>query len=592
MSGYDDGPWDPPGGSEDAWRPRSRAGGRLGDSAGAGRPGGFAPFPGDLDDLGRTAVDGRRGPGPGVRTPGEGYRAPDKRTGKSAGKAPGKAPGQRKKWGWKKKTLVWTSAATAFLILSAGGVAGYLYLHFNANLKSTPLLPAGVTQAAEVPNQFGQTPLNLLVMGSDSRDSAEDCALGHDCQGSDNYAAGQRADVEMVVHLSADRTNMTVMSIPRDTVARLPTCAGGGTNLINAALNGGPSCQVEEVHELTGLTIDGYVMADMAAVVGLSNAIGPVDVCVTNNVYDKYSGLKLPKGTTPIVGDQALEWLRSRHAFLNEPQREQAQHLYLSAMIRKLESEGSLTNVGLLYSVADVATKSLTVSSNLDSVTKLLSLAQQMGKVPASRITMLDMPWEPYAGPDSDFAQQLQVAQPQASHMFAALQADQPYTAATPAGAASVPASGAAATAAPAAPTGAPVDDAAVRVSVVNDSGVSGRAQAVRDGLVGAGFTEATGTTGDGAAQTAVYYPSGRSDSAAAVAAALNIPAAQVHESKSYSQVTVLVGKDWTTGTTYGAAPAAGTGGPAAQASAPPAESMENFVSDANACMTVSSPEW
>ena len=566
MSGYDDRPWNPPG-DEDDWRPRTRSTGRPGDSGArrpAGRPG---DWPGD-----------RPGDGPGAR-PGD---RPDRRRG-AAGKPNRKAGRQRKKWGWKKKTLVWTSGTMAFLLLAAGGVAGYVYVHLNANIKSAPLLPKGVTQAPEIPNQFGQTPLNILVMGSDSRDTAADCALGHDCKGSDAYAAGERADVEMLVHMSADRSNMTVMSIPRDTITKLPACAGNQTTLINAALNGGPQCQAQEVGNLTGLTIDGYIVADMGAVVGLSNAIGPVNVCVTNNVLDTDSGLKLPKGQSSIVGVQALEWLRSRHAFLNEPQREEAQHLYLSALIRRLQSEGSLSNVSTLYSVADIATKSLTVSQNLDSVTSLLSLAQQMAKVPLSRITMLDMPWEPYSGTNSDFLQQLQVEQPQASQMFAALKTDQPYT---PANAGTTTA-----TAAPT-PTGAPVDDAAVRVSVVNDSGTQGKALAVRDALVTQGFGQATDTSGNGAAQTVVYYPSGRSDSAAAVAGALEIPAAQVKQSTSYSEVTVLVGADWGSGTTYGPGTPAGGTGAAAQAAPPPSVSMESFVSDANACMQVAQPEW
>lgn len=569
MSGYDDGPWNPAGPAGEDWRPRSRS----------ARP--QQPDPGRGPGRPAGPAGGRRAAGP-VGEPAD-RRRKDGR----------KAREPRKKWGWKKKTLVWTSGTMGFVLVAAGGLAGYVYLHLNANIKSTPLLPPGVTQAAEIPNQFGQTPLNILVMGSDTRNSAEDCALGHDCEGSDNYAAGERADVEMLVHLSADRTNMTVMSIPRDTITRLPACAGGGETLINAALNGGPSCQVQEVHNLTGLTIDGFIKADMAAVVGLSNAIGPVNVCVTNNVLDTDSGLKLPKGTSAIVGVQALEWLRSRHAFLNEPQREEAQHLYLSAMIRKLESEGSLTNVGLLYSVADIATKSLTVSQNLDSVTSLLSLAQQMGKVPASRITMLSMPWEAYDGPDSEFDQQLQVENPQASEMFAALRADQPYTPSAAASDAATGSSTAIQTTAPATTAdAASVNDAAVRVSVVNDSGTPGRASAVRDGLVGSGFGEATDTSGNGAAKTMVYYPSGRSDSAAAVAVALDIPSAQVEQSGSYSQVTVLVGADWTSGTMYGAGSAGGATTPNVQASAPPSVSMENFASDANACMTVTKPEW
>jgi LCP family protein required for cell wall assembly len=607
MSGYDYRPWkipDGPDGDPD-WRPRSRSGGRMGGQPNRRPDQQNVEQPADERSAGghRAAAPDPRPADPRPDRPAVPADSPDRR------RADRRKSGRRRgKWGWKKKTLVWTSGAMGFVLLAAGGVAGYAYLHFDANIKSTQLLPKGQTQPPEIPDKFGRTPLNILVMGSDTRDTAADCQLGHDCPGSGANAAGPpHADVEMLVHLAADRSNMTVMSIPRDTIVKLPSgCAHGETNLINAALNFGPECQVEEVRELTGLTIDGYVMADMGAVVGLSAAIGPVAVCVTNNVYDSYSGLKLPKGTSQVVGVQALQWLRSRHAFGDEVYREEAQHYFLSAMIRKLESEGSFSNIGTLYSVADAATKSLTVSQNLDSVMDLLSLAQQMGKVPTSRITMLTMPWQGYTGPNTAWrASQLQLMQPQASEMFAALRADQPYTRPDAPPAATAP--GGSTASPPAAATGAPVDDASVKVSVVNDSGTSGRALTIRDALVSGGFSQATDVSGNGTGQTAVYYPAGRSDSAAAVANALGVPAGQVKQSGSYSQVTVLVGRDWQSGTTYSAAAGAGAGAgagtgvgpgsgpsttPADQASAPPDDSYVNLVSDANSCMTVPTPEW
>ena len=69
--------------------------------------------------------------------------------------------------------------------------------------------------------QFPDSVDNVLAwksLGSDTRDTAADCHLGGDC------GAGANADVEMVVHLSADRSNATVMSIPRDTQVMLPKC--------------------------------------------------------------------------------------------------------------------------------------------------------------------------------------------------------------------------------------------------------------------------------------------------------------------------------------------------------------------------------
>lgn len=113
-----------------------------------------------------------------------------------------------------------------------------------------------------------------------------------------------------------------MMSIPRGSIVNLPACAHDPIDLINASLNNGPDCAVQTVHDVTGLTIDHFIEIDMSGVVTMSNALGGVLVCVTNNVYDSYSHLKLPTGTSVVQGVQALAWLRTRHVFINEVYRE------------------------------------------------------------------------------------------------------------------------------------------------------------------------------------------------------------------------------------------------------------------------------
>ena len=94
---------------------------------------------------------------------------------------------------------------------------GYLYIQdLNSNIHSDPLhADPGVRVAAPKPNAAGQTPLNILMIGSDTRDPTADRDLG----GSDDSAP--HADVEMLVHLSADRSNISVLSIPRDTTVQI-----------------------------------------------------------------------------------------------------------------------------------------------------------------------------------------------------------------------------------------------------------------------------------------------------------------------------------------------------------------------------------
>lgn len=522
---------------------------------------------------------------------------PDGRARRSAGKnARSRGRGRSRSRG--RRTLKYVGFTMAFVLLAAGGVGAYVYVHFNNNIKSSSLLPNNVTQAPEIPDQFGRTAMNILLLGNSARLDAADCKLAGACD--DTEAT---ADTLMVLHLAADRSNMTIMSIPRDSIVNLPSCAHQSRGLINAALGGGPACAVEAVINLTGLTIDHFIEIDMAGVVTMSDALGGVPVCVTNNIYDSYSHLKLPKGVTYIQGKQALAWLRTRHAFPNEVYREQAQHMFMAALFRKLEANESLTHVSTLYSVADAATKSLTVDSSLGSVTSLLSLAQELGKVPASRITMLSVPTEDYSGTNSAWRSQLQFSQPAADQMFAAIKSDTPYTSGKKAGSGEGTAgtgtgtgtSGSTTPASPSAsaPNAANVLTSTVHAQVENGSGINGRAADIAQALVTDGFTsgDITTATANVRATTVLYYPSTRADSAAAVAQALNIPTSAMHESSNYSEVTVVIGQDWKTGTALGGGTAS-AGTPTGVASSAPSSSLETNAGDGNACMVVQNPEW
>ena len=185
----------------------------------------------------------------------------------------------------------------------------------------------------------------------------------------------------MVVHISADRSNATVMSIPRDTETDVPSCTNPKTGastpgyhgMINSALAYGQACQAT-VHKLTDILINHFVQVDFSGVVNMSDAVGGVSACVDANVYDTEPHRKLSQGTY-FKGVAALEFLRSRHGFGDGSDlgRTYAQHIYLSSLIRKFgNSAGTLTNPTALYHLADAATKALTVDTGLGSVSKLI----------------------------------------------------------------------------------------------------------------------------------------------------------------------------------------------------------------------------
>ncbi|RNI20528.1 LytR family transcriptional regulator [Flexivirga caeni] len=291
------------------------------------------------------------------------------------------------------------------LVLVIGGGIG-LYLHLNGNLKTAPLL----SQGHETKNAAGHSPINLLVIGSDTRASREDCAIGGDCSvatatSTKATSAAANSDVLMVVHISADRSNATVMSIPRDTMMSVPSCVDQATgetesphvDRINSTFQYGADCTARAVHQLTGIVVDHFMVIDFAGVVKMSDAVGGVSVCVNNNVYDPYSHLKLAKGTHTLKGIAALEFLRTRHGFGDGSDigRTVAQHVFLSAMLRNMESASTLVNPVKVLKLADAATSAVTVDPGLGSIPSLTSLAYQLSEVPGSRTTFVTMPTVP-----------------------------------------------------------------------------------------------------------------------------------------------------------------------------------------------------
>ncbi|MFI7587083.1 LCP family protein [Spongisporangium articulatum] len=291
-------------------------------------------------------------------------------------------------------------AAVAAVVVLAGVTGGVLvYRQLNGNIRSVDISSVkqpGASAAAPDDDPFAGRALNILVIGSDTRSGRTNCSVGGACSDS-----GINADVEMLVHVSKDRSNAGVVSIPRDTMTSLPACTDPDTERsvgvrygqINSSLAYGAACTVASVEKLTGLSIDHFVMVDFAGVITMSDAVGGAEVCVDNSVYDPDSGLKLSKGTHTLVGRAALEFLRTRHGFGDGSDlgRTSTQHLYISALIRKLKSAGVLLNPVSVYQVAQAATKALTVDTDLASIGRLVKLAGVLNAVPSERITFVTM---------------------------------------------------------------------------------------------------------------------------------------------------------------------------------------------------------
>ena len=242
-------------------------------------------------------------------------------------------------------------------------------------LDITDALGARPTPHATTDKKTNLPPLNILVMGSDTR-----AGSGNSAYGSNNVeygVAGARSDTNLVVHLSADRKSATVVSIPRDSMTKAPQdCKQktwkpetGVTRQWNANFTqGGPACTIKTFEGLTGIFIDHFVVIDFRGFQQMVDALGGVTVCTPEPIDDKDSHLVLPAGKTKVNGKQALGYVRVRHSVgdgsdLGRINRQQA---FLSSVVQEATKSSLLLRPDRLFRFLNAATQSMTADTDLN----------------------------------------------------------------------------------------------------------------------------------------------------------------------------------------------------------------------------------
>ena len=216
---------------------------------------------------------------------------------------------------------------------------------------------------------------NWLVVGSDSReglsdDEIRDLHLGR--------AAGRRTDTIILLHRPASGAP-TLVSLPRDSYVPIP---GQGRNKLNAAYAlGGAPLLVQTVEQVTGLRIDHYAEVGFGGFVGMTDAVGGVELCPTRNIRDKKSGLDVAKGCQEMDGTTALAYVRARYF---DPKgdlgRVERQQEFLGAVFDKTVTPTTLLNPFRVMALGDAATTALTIDDG-DGPVSLLRFALTMRAV-------------------------------------------------------------------------------------------------------------------------------------------------------------------------------------------------------------------
>jgi LCP family protein required for cell wall assembly len=316
----------------------------------------------------------------------------------------------------RQRALLTVCGAMSALVLLVSGSAWALTGYINGHLKRVDAGTSGSGSAG---------PLNILVAGVDPR-----TGLTHHQQvilhvGSDTSS---NSDTMMLVHVSGDRSRVTVVSIPRDSWVSIP---GHGMNKINAAYGfGGPKLMVQTVEQATGLTINDYTEVDFLGFVKVIDALGGVNICLPQAVDDSYSGLRLPAGLHHVDGVTALAYARDRHSFAtSDLARIQDQQRLLSSALSEAIHSGLLANPVRLSAFLSAAMSAVTVDQGFN----VSALADQMRGISSQDVTFTTVPLAnaDYQTPTGALAVLWNGAA--ASQIFQALASDQPLAAPAPA---------------------------------------------------------------------------------------------------------------------------------------------------------------
>jgi LCP family protein required for cell wall assembly len=345
-------------------------------------------------------------------------------------------------------------AVTAVLAFGVTGAAT-AYTRFQGNIESadvTDLLgdDRPTPTATESPDpddpKAGQA-LNILLIGSDVREG-ENASIGGE-------VAGMRSDTTMVMHVSADRSRVELVSIPRDTLVDIPACprSDGTTSSpqrgqFNAAFSIGSEsgqvsdaavCTIRTVEENTGVFINDYVVIDFAGFIRMIDALGGVQMCIPNDMRSPKAGLNLAAGTQTLDGTTALAFARARTGEGvgdgSDTGRLGRQQQLLAATVQTVQSKNLLTDVPQLLNFLNAATSSITASPALASIPNMTGLAFSLRSTLGGNITFMTAP---FAAAPSD--PNRVVLTEEADALWSAMSADLPLV--TPAPEPAPPATG------------------------------------------------------------------------------------------------------------------------------------------------------
>jgi polyisoprenyl-teichoic acid--peptidoglycan teichoic acid transferase len=275
-------------------------------------------------------------------------------------------------------------AAVLALVLVAGiGVGAWYVLRANlalnaiARVNFDSMAPGQPTDSALPGVDTAPQPTVTSAAPSRPEVAPETAGLNFLLMGTDLADGGvSRSDSLMVLHVSADRSKIFVISYPRDSYVDIP---GHGKGKINWAYQwGGVPLAKQTIEQLSGVGIDHTLHVDFEGFIGLTGVLGGVTVY---NPYDVTVGkYHYPVGDVELSGEKALMFVRNRYNLPHwDLDRAANQRNVIKAIIVKAMRPATLANPATFVALLSGAAACIQVDTGLtDDVVRDLALSMKL----------------------------------------------------------------------------------------------------------------------------------------------------------------------------------------------------------------------
>lgn len=196
---------------------------------------------------------------------------------------------------------------------------------------------------------------------------------------------GTRTDTLMLIKANSENESVDIISIPRDSYVSI----NGSMDKINAAHSyGGIDLTMNVIRDFLGINLDNYVVISFEAVIKGIDALGGMDVDVSEDVA---AAMGISPGIHTMTGDEVLKYVRFRKGYQNaDLGRINTQQDFIKQFIKEATKTKNLPKLPKVYTAMKPYIK-----TNM-SLKNLSSLAFKFKSVDLSNLNSVRLEGEPF----------------------------------------------------------------------------------------------------------------------------------------------------------------------------------------------------